>query len=115
MFREPDGHFVFAAKAVYDEGMTIEEVKQKAGPILEQHGVTFAAVFGSLARGEDRPQSDVDILVRLGRPTGMVGYMRLVQSLESALEKHVDVVTEQSLNERVRPFVMPDLTTIYEK
>ena len=115
MFREPDGHFVFAAKAVYDEGMTIEEVKQKAGPILEQHGVTFAAVFGSLARGEDRPQSDVDILVRLGRPTGMVGYMRLVQSLESALEKRVDVVTEQSLNERVRPFVMPDLTTIYEK
>ncbi len=110
-----NGDFVFAVEAVYDKGMTIEEVRQKAAPILEQHGVTFAAVFGSLARGEDRPQSDVDILVRLGRPTGMVGYMRLVQSLESALEKHVDVVTEQSLNERVRPYVMPDLTTIYEK
>jgi predicted nucleotidyltransferase len=67
--------------------MTIEEVKQKAGPILEQHGVTYAAVFGSLARGEDRPQSDVDILLRLGRTTGMIGYMRLVQSLESILQK----------------------------
>jgi hypothetical protein len=95
--------------------VTIEEVKQKARPILEQHGVTFAAVFGSLARGEDRPQSDVDILVRLGRPTGMIGYMRLVESLESALEKRVDLVTEQSLNKRVRPHVLPDLTTIYEK
>jgi hypothetical protein len=100
---------------VYDRGVTIEEVKQKAGPILEQHGVTYAAVFGSLARGEDGPRSDVDRLVRLGRPTGMVGYMRLVQSLESALGKRVDVVTEQSLNERVRPYVMPDIATIYEK
>jgi len=110
-----NGSVVFAARAVYDECVTIEEVKQKAGPILEQQGVTYAAVFGSLARGEDRPESDVDLLVRLGRPTGMVGYMRLVQSLESALEKRVDVVTEQSLNERVRPYVMPDITTIYEK
>ncbi len=95
--------------------MTIEDVRQKAGPILERHGVTFAAVFGSLARGEDRPQSDVDILVRLGRPTGMIGYMRLVEGLELALERRVDLVTEQSLNEHVRPHVLPDLTTIYEK
>jgi predicted nucleotidyltransferase len=95
--------------------MTVEEVKQKASPIFEEHGVAFAAVFGSLARGEDRPQSDVDILVRLGRPTGMVGYMRLVESLETALEKRVDLVTDQSLNKRVRPYVLPDLTTIYEK
>jgi len=96
-------------------GMTVEEVKQKAGPILERHGVTYAAVFGSLARGENRPQSDVDILVRLGRPTGMIGYMQLVQSLESALQMRVDMVTEESLNKHVRPYVMPDLTTIYEK
>jgi hypothetical protein len=95
--------------------MTIKEVKQKAGPILEQHGVTYAAVFGSLARGEDLLQSDVDILVRLGRPTGMIGYMQLVQSLESILQKRVDLVTEASLNEHVRPYVLPDLTTIYEK
>ena len=62
--------------------MTIDEIKEKTVPILKQHGVTYAAVFGSVARGEDRPQSDVDILVRLGRPTGMVGYMKLVESLE---------------------------------
>lgn len=95
--------------------MTIEEVKQKAGPILKQHGVTYAAVFGSLARGEDHPKSDVDILVRLGRPTGMVGYMHLIESLEERLQKKVDLVTEQSINKYVRPHVVPDLKTIYEK
>lgn len=95
--------------------MTIEEVKQKAGPILERHGVTYAAVFGSLARGEDHPQSDVDILVRLGRPIGMIGYMQLVENLEQSLQKKVDLVTEQSLNKHVRPYVLPDLKIIYEK
>lgn len=95
--------------------MTIEEVRKKTTPILKRHGVTYAAVFGSLARGEDRPQSDVDILVRLGRPTGMVDYMRLVESLEQTLRKKVDLVTEQSLNTRVRAHVLPDLKTIYEK
>lgn len=82
---------------------------------MKQHGVTYAAVFGSFARGEDRPQSDIDILVRLGRPTGMIDYMRLVESLEQGLQKNVDLVTEQSLNKHVRPHVLPDLKTIYEK
>ena len=95
--------------------MTIEEVRKKTIPILERHGVTYAAVFGSLARGEDRPQSDVDILVRLGRPTGMVGYMQLVEKLEKSLQKKVDLVTEQSLNKYVRSYVLPDLKIIYEK
>jgi len=95
--------------------MTIEEVKEKTVPILKRHGVAHAGVFGSVARGEDQPQSDVDILVRLGQPMGLVGYMRLIQSLEEILQKKVDLVTEQSLNERVRPHVMPDLKTIYEK
>lgn len=95
--------------------MTIEEVKQKAYPILKQYGVTYAAVFGSIARGEDCPESDVDILVRLGRPTGMIGYMQLVESLEDGLRKKVDLVTEQSLNKYVRPYVLSDLKPIYEQ
>jgi hypothetical protein len=95
--------------------MTLEEVKMRTAPILKQHGVTYAAVFGSLAHGEDSPESDVDILVRLGRPMGMVGYMRLIESLEEALQKKVDLVTEQSLNKYVRPYVLPDLKTIHEE
>lgn len=94
--------------------MTLEEIKQKTRPVFEEFGVNYAAVFGSAARGEDGPESDVDILVRLGRPTGMVGYMRLIENLEASLQKRVDVVTEQSLNQRVRPYVARDLATIYE-
>jgi uncharacterized protein len=94
--------------------VTIEEVKQKTLPVFRQYGVSYAAVFGSVARGEDRPESDVDILVRFGRPTGMVSYMRLIENLETSLKRKVDLVTEQSLSRHVQPYVARDLATIYE-
>ena len=56
----------------------------------------------------------MDFLVRLGRPTGMVGYMKLVEGLEASLRRRVDVVTERSLNKHIQPHVARDLTTIYE-
>ena len=93
----------------------MDEVRALTGPVFQRHGVTYAALFGSTARGEDRPESDVDILVRLGQRTGMVGYMRLLEDLESALNKSVDLVTEQSLNKYLRPHVASDLATIYER
>ena len=95
--------------------MTIEEIKEKTAPVFQRHGVSYAALFGSAARGEARPDSDIDILIRLGRPTGMVGYMKLIENLEESLQKGVDVVTEQSLNPRLRPYVVRDLATIYER
>lgn len=45
----------------------------------------------------------------------MIKYMRLVEGLEDGLKKKVDLVTEQSLNKHVRPYVLADLKTIYEK
>ncbi|PIR57465.1 MAG: hypothetical protein COU72_00770, partial [Parcubacteria group bacterium CG10_big_fil_rev_8_21_14_0_10_41_35] len=42
---------------------TIEEIKEKAMPILKKEGVKRSAIFGSVVRGEDKKGSDVDILV----------------------------------------------------
>lgn len=95
--------------------MTVEEIKEKTAPVFQRHGVNYAALFGSAARGEDKPESDVDILVRLGRPTGMVAYIQLIESLEESLQKQVDLVTEQSLNPRLQPYIARDLTVIYER
>jgi predicted nucleotidyltransferase len=93
--------------------MELEEVKKKITPVLEEYGVEYAGVFGSVARGQATPESDVDILVKLGRPTGMFKYMRLISSLEQSLSKKVDLVTENSLNKFVKPYAMADLKTIY--
>ena len=44
---------------------SIQEIKEKITPILQQYGITKAAIFGSLAKGEVKPDSDVDILVEI--------------------------------------------------
>ncbi|MCX6719299.1 MAG: nucleotidyltransferase family protein [Candidatus Taylorbacteria bacterium] len=94
--------------------MPISDIKDKLRPIFKAYSVTYAAIFGSVSRGDDRPDSDVDILVRLGKPMGMFSYMKLIHAAEAILGRKVDMVTEHGLNKFVRPHVMPDLKTIYE-
>ncbi|MBI3978867.1 MAG: nucleotidyltransferase domain-containing protein, partial [Chloroflexi bacterium] len=64
---------------------TIEEVKQKALPVLARYGVRRAGVFGSLARGEMRRRSDIDILVDFHEPIGLFAFVGLKLDLEKAL------------------------------
>jgi hypothetical protein len=94
--------------------MSITDIKNKLQPIFESYSITYAALFGSVSRGDDRPDSDVDILVKLGKPMGMFSYMKLIQSIEDILGRKADVVTEQGLSKFVRPYIMPELKTIYE-
>ena len=78
--------------------MSIIEIKQKIIPVLRRYGVTQASVFGSVAREQDTQDSDVDLLVRVGRlPFGIWGFVGLKQDLEKALGKKVDVISFQSL------------------
>lgn len=95
--------------------MKIRDIQQKTLPIFEDFGVTYAALFGSFARGQATEKSDIDFLVRFGRPIGMLGYMRFINHLELQLQRKVDVVTEKSINKFVKPYIMHDLKTIYEK
>ena len=95
--------------------MNIANIQKKISPVLSEYGITYAGVFGSVARGEDRPESDIDILVRLKKPLGMFAYMALIRRIETSLGRKVDLVTDRSLNKHVRPYVMRELKTIYEE
>ncbi len=64
----------------YYDGMTVDEIKEKIVPILKKCGVEYAGVFGSVARGENNPQSDVDIVVRVKyMPFGIWGMVTLYE------------------------------------
>ena len=66
---------------------------------LEGMGVRFLAIFGSVARDEAGPDSDIDILVDLERPTGLFKSGHVHNYLVAALGREVDVVPR----DRVRP------------
>lgn len=70
-------------------------------------------VFGSAARGEDLATSDVDLLVRLGKPMGL-DFFALEREFEEALGRKVDLVTEAGLSKYIRDDVLADLKILYE-
>lgn len=74
--------------------------------IAAEHGAVNVRVFGSRARGEARPDSDVDLLVDVGPRTSSWFPAGLVLDLEQALGYRVDVVTERALRPGLRESVL---------
>jgi predicted nucleotidyltransferase len=96
--------------------MGIDELlKNKRAEILriaEKHGAYNVRVFGSVARGEAGPNSDVDILVEVGRRHSSFFPGGLVTDLEELLGRHVDVVTVKGLNEFIRDRVLKEAVAL---
>ena len=72
-------------------------------------GVGSLSLFGSVARDEARPDSDVDILIELGRPMGLFGLAAIHLRLEEILGKRVELLTANGMAERYRSRIVPDL------
>ncbi len=66
------------------------------------HGASNVRVFGSTARGEDRPDSDIDLLVDLEKGTGLFALEALRRELSRILDAPVDVAPSDSLRPRIR-------------
>ena len=79
---------------------------------LDALGVASLGVFGSVARGEARDDTDVDVLVALEGPAAFDQYMDVKLLLEDALGRRVDLVTERGLREALRPTVERELRRV---
>ena len=65
-------------------------------------------MFGSVARGEERPDSDVDLLIDLADDRGFSDYLALAEELERVLARKVDLVLARSLSPHFRPYIEAD-------
>ncbi|HEX7786777.1 MAG TPA: nucleotidyltransferase family protein [Methylomirabilota bacterium] len=74
--------------------------------IARQHGASNVRVFGSVARGESGPDSDIDILVDLEPGRSLLDHAQLQIDLEALLGRKVDVVTARGLRPRLRDRVL---------
>ncbi|MEX0668167.1 MAG: nucleotidyltransferase family protein [Candidatus Saccharimonadales bacterium] len=77
-------------------------------PILNKYGVTKAAVFGSVARGEDNTSSDIDILVELPEGSTLFDLAGLRIDLCEELSRDIDVITYNSLNPHRKENILKD-------
>jgi uncharacterized protein len=74
--------------------------------IAARHGAYNLRVFGSVARGEARPESDIDFLIDVGPTTSSWFPAGLILDLEDLLGRRVEVVTEKALNPDLRDHVL---------
>jgi predicted nucleotidyltransferase len=76
--------------------------------LAERHGARNVRVFGSVARGDARPESDVDLLVDLEEGRSLLDHAQLQVDLELLLNRKVDVVSARGLRPRIRDRVLRD-------
>ena len=77
--------------------------------LREKYGVRRIGVFGSYSRGEQRIDSDVDVLVEFERPVGLMTFVRLQEYLEELLGIKVDLVTRGALKRRIRERILKEV------
>lgn len=88
--------------------MRLEEILERLRAHRKElagFGVKTLALFGSVVRGEARPDSDLDVLVEFEGPATFDRYMGLKFFLEELLGCRVDLVTRKALKPRLRPYV----------
>jgi predicted nucleotidyltransferase len=76
--------------------------------IAARHGASNLRLFGSVARGEERPDSDIDLLIDLADGRGFGDYLALAEELEVLLHRKVDLVLARSLSPHFRPYIEAD-------
>ncbi|MBR0274768.1 MAG: nucleotidyltransferase family protein [Prevotella sp.] len=90
---------------------------QQIAEYFKTQPVLKAWLFGSYARGEEREDSDVDLLVKFDRsiPIGLFAYLRIHRELEEKLGRKVDLVEEGTLRPAAQSTANRDLRVIYER
>jgi predicted nucleotidyltransferase len=94
-------------------------MRGKIVPLLLPWGVKRIALFGSVVRGELRPDSDIDILVRLkdpgDRPVIGLKWFAIEQELSRILGREVDLVSDQALSPHLRETVEDEMVVLYDE
>ncbi len=85
---------------------TIDQIKQKAIPVLKKAGITKSAIFGSYVRGDAKETSDIDFLIAFPESTTLLDVVRLQRALEEQLQKKVDLVSYNAISPLLKDSIL---------
>lgn len=93
---------------------TFEELCQIVGAIAAEYGILKVYLFGSRARGDNRPDSDYDFCVETPKGMGLFKMGGFYGKLEEALGTEIDIVCEGSLRDDFSRSITKDMRLLYE-
>lgn len=107
----------FAGENNDASAMSTQSITHTISDFFKTQPVHQVWLFGSYARGEETPDSDLDLLVRFdhSKPIGLFAYARMWRELEERLGMKVDLVEEGTLRPAVEESINRDKKIIYER
>lgn len=86
----------------------------KLMPIIREHGISYLALFGSVARGDDAPGSDIDLAIRFDHPVSLFDYVDVRLKMEAVLKRPVDLIPVDNVYSFVRDTMVVDSVIVYD-
>jgi len=84
----------------------IEKIKKKIIPVLKEYNVTKAGIFGSYAKGEQKKNSDVDILIKIHDDAGLLTLIGLKLELQKVIKRKVDLVEYETIRKELKEQIL---------
>ena len=101
-----------AAKVSLSVNLNLSD-REKIAEICRRNDIAFCGLFDSFARGEATAESDVDLLIRFAKPKSLLGHISVAHEFEDALQRDVDLITENELSSHIKDNILRDLTVVY--
>jgi hypothetical protein len=91
-----------------DTNVTIEQIRERILPLLKEAGVLRSSLFGSVVRGEQTEESDIDILIEFPKGKSLIDLIDLEMKLEQTLGRKVDLLTYNSVSPYLKEYIQHD-------
>ena len=91
---------------------SIKSRREEILNIAKNFGAKNIRVFGSMARGEEGPESDLDIIVEMEKGSSLLDIIAIKQDIEELLGRKVDVVTEASISPYIRKEILREAVNL---
>ncbi|MFC1734964.1 nucleotidyltransferase family protein [Candidatus Hydrogenedentota bacterium] len=92
----------------------IDFENERVKDVCRENDILQLCLFGSLVRGEEREDSDIDLLARFSKPKSLLSVVAIQRQLSEALSHPVDLVTEPAISPYLRERIMSELKVVYD-
>lgn len=87
----------------------ISRLTAEKSNLFDKYKVTKLGIFGSFARGEEKPESDIDIIIEFSETPGMMLFFNTEEYLEKLLNRKIDLVRENAIRPELKEIIMSEV------